>query len=101
MDPIKHARRIIVMVVGSTVLLAGLVLLVLPGPAFVVIPVGLAILSTEFVWAARLLKRVKENAAYAAQAVIGGGAPTKAEPIWSRVKSWWSPKRASGDAPAK
>jgi hypothetical protein len=31
----------------------------LPGPAFIVIPLGLAILATEFVWAKKLLKKGK------------------------------------------
>lgn len=52
-------RKIIVTVVGSTILAFGLVLLVLPGPAFVVIPIGLAVLATEFVWARRWLRRAK------------------------------------------
>lgn len=42
-------------VAGFTLLLAGVVMLITPGPAFVIIPVGLAILSLEFVWADRLL----------------------------------------------
>jgi uncharacterized protein (TIGR02611 family) len=42
---------------GALVLLAGLVMLVTPGPAFVLIPIGLAMLSMEFVWAERLLDR--------------------------------------------
>jgi uncharacterized protein (TIGR02611 family) len=42
-------------VAGVVILLGGLAMLVLPGPAFLVIPVGLAILSLEFVWAGRLL----------------------------------------------
>ena len=46
-------------VIGGTVLVIGIVLLVLPGPAFVVIPLGLAILATEFVWAQRWLKKVR------------------------------------------
>ena len=41
LDNIKVVRRVIVSVVGITVLLIGIALLVLPGPAFVVIPVGL------------------------------------------------------------
>jgi uncharacterized protein (TIGR02611 family) len=49
------AVRILYIVVGFTLLGAGVAMLVLPGPAFVVIPVGLAILSLEFVWAERLL----------------------------------------------
>ena len=91
MDPLKQARRLAVLVIGSTVLLGGVALLVLPGPAFIVIPIGLAILSTEFVWAARLLKRVKENAAYAAQTVMGNGKESKIATWWGRVMAWFRP----------
>lgn len=49
-------------IVGFTVLLAGIAMLVLPGPALAVIPVGLAILSLEFAWAARLLEVAIEKA---------------------------------------
>jgi uncharacterized protein (TIGR02611 family) len=49
------AVRILYIVVGFTLLAAGVAMLVLPGPAFVVIPVGLAVLSLEFAWAERLL----------------------------------------------
>ncbi len=58
----KQAKRLIVLVMGLTVLLIGVALLVLPGPAFVIIPVGLAILATEFAWARRLLNRLKTAA---------------------------------------
>jgi len=58
---LRHARRLIVLVVGLTVLAIGVAMIVLPGPAFVVIPVGLAILATEFVWARRLLDNLKER----------------------------------------
>jgi uncharacterized protein (TIGR02611 family) len=44
-------------VLGVLILLAGVAMLALPGPAFVVIPIGLAILSLEFTWAERLLER--------------------------------------------
>jgi len=44
-----------------TVVLFGIILIFTPGPAFVVIPLGLLILSTEFVWAKRLLERVKRR----------------------------------------
>jgi len=57
----KAARRIVVGVVGATVLLIGVVMLVTPGPALVVIPVGLAILSIEFTWARAWLKRMRES----------------------------------------
>ncbi|MEM6511382.1 MAG: PGPGW domain-containing protein [Pseudomonadota bacterium] len=57
----RMAKRIVVLVVGVTVLLVGAALIVLPGPAFVVIPIGLAILSIEFAWARRWLKKVRET----------------------------------------
>jgi len=57
---IPHVRKLFVGVVGTTVLLTGLALLILPGPAFVVIPLGLAILATEFVWARRWLDKARE-----------------------------------------
>jgi len=57
----KAARRIVVGVVGATVLLIGVVMLVTPGPALVVIPVGLAILSIEFTWARAWLRRLRES----------------------------------------
>ena len=44
-------------IAGFTVLIAGLLMLVLPGPALIVIPIGLAMLSLEFVWAEGLLER--------------------------------------------
>lgn len=58
---VRHARRLIVAVVGVTVVLFGLALVVLPGPAIVVIPIGLAILAVEFAWARTLLHRVRRG----------------------------------------
>ena len=57
----KVARRIVVGLVGLTVLLFGVVMIVTPGPALVVIPVGLAILSIEFAWARAWLRRLRES----------------------------------------
>lgn len=59
---LKKARRIAVFIVGSTVVLFGIALLVLPGPAVVVIPIGLAILATEYAWARRWLRIIRESA---------------------------------------
>jgi tellurite resistance protein TerC len=56
---LKQAKRVIVIVVGFTVLVIGIALIVLPGPATLVIPLGLGMLATEFVWARRLLVRFK------------------------------------------
>lgn len=60
--PYKWARRIAISVIGGTVLLVGMAMVVLPGPAFVVIPVGLGILGLEFAWARHWLARVKQAA---------------------------------------
>ena len=59
---IKQAKRLIIAVIGFTILLIGIAMIVLPGPAIVVIPIGLGILASEFIWARRLLDRVKSNA---------------------------------------
>lgn len=58
---IRHTKRVIIFVIGGTVLLFGIVLIFIPGPAIIVIPIGLAILATEFIWARKLLHRVKEK----------------------------------------
>ncbi len=57
----KYARRIVILVVGSTLLLGGIVMIVLPGPAILVIPLGLSILAIEFAWARLWLRRVKKT----------------------------------------
>jgi hypothetical protein len=55
----KQIKRIVVMVIGGAVLAAGLALIVLPGPAFIVIPLGPAILAIEFAWAKRWLRSAR------------------------------------------
>ena len=55
-------RKVAVAVAGGCIVLLGLVLIVLPGPAIVVIPFGVAILATEFTWAQRLLLRIRSVA---------------------------------------
>ena len=57
----KAARRIVVGIIGATILLLGVVMIITPGPAFVVIPVGLAILSIEFAWARNWLRRLRQS----------------------------------------
>ena len=52
-------RKLIVAVIGLTILLIGVAMTVLPGPAFIVIPVGLGILATEFAWARRTIRRAR------------------------------------------
>lgn len=65
---VRHHRvldvtwRMTVLLVGSIVLAAGVVMLVTPGPGWLGLILGLAILASEFVWAERLLKRAKAGA---------------------------------------
>ena len=59
--PYKIVRKIVVAIVGVSVILIGAAMIFLPGPAIVVIPVGLAILATEFAWAKVLLHKLKEK----------------------------------------
>ena len=58
---LSRARRLIRIVVGMTVLAVGVCMIVLPGPAVVVIPIGLMILATEFVWARKLMQRFQDR----------------------------------------
>jgi len=71
----RAVRRVVIAVVGSVVLLAGLVLLVTPGPAFVVIPIGLGILAIEFPWARRWLDHVRTRVKQAVGRDGGGEKP--------------------------
>lgn len=56
---LQQTKRLIIVVTGFTVLIVGIAMIVLPGPAILVIPAGLGILATEFIWAGRLLKTVR------------------------------------------
>ncbi|MBU0509470.1 PGPGW domain-containing protein [bacterium] len=57
----RIALRWVRILLGFSVLALGFIMVVTPGPAIVVIPVGLAILATEYAWARRYLKRFKEG----------------------------------------
>ena len=54
-----RVKRVVIGVIGTTLLILGVVLIVLPGPASLIIPLGLAILATEFAWARRVIRRGK------------------------------------------
>jgi tellurite resistance protein TerC len=72
----RMARRIVVAVVGFTVLGIGIAMMVLPGPAFIVIPIGLGILGLEFAWARRWLKAAKQRGEAIARSVAGSTGPS-------------------------
>ena len=76
----SQARKIGVGVIGGIVLLVGILLLVLPGPAFLVIPAGLAILATEFIWAQNLLSKAKNYIRHKTKKADGEGSPSPSEP---------------------
>jgi len=61
MKTLKRAKRFILIISGFSMIIIGLAMVVLPGPAFIFIPAGLAILATEFIWARKLLQKVKEK----------------------------------------
>lgn len=58
----KWARRIVVGVIGGSVLLIGVLMVVLPGPAILVVPLGLGILGLEFAWARIWLRKLRATA---------------------------------------
>ena len=58
---LRHTKRVVLAVIGATLLVIGVALLVLPGPGTVVILLGLAVLAVEFAWARTLLRNVKER----------------------------------------
>ncbi|MEO8224042.1 MAG: PGPGW domain-containing protein [Gammaproteobacteria bacterium] len=57
----KLARRIVVAVIGGTVLVGGVIMLVTPGPGIAAIVLGLAILAVEFAWARIWLGKVRQS----------------------------------------
>lgn len=65
----RNSKRIAVSVIGAVFVLAGLAMLVLPGPGIIVLAIGFAILGTEYAWAAAALERTKDTAARAGHRV--------------------------------
>ncbi len=78
----KAAKRIVIFAVGATVVVIGIVMIVTPGPAFVVIPLGLAILSIEFAWARRWLAHIRQRISAAA----AGGRARRAQDRKARAQ---------------
>ncbi|HWK74526.1 MAG TPA: PGPGW domain-containing protein [Povalibacter sp.] len=73
----RWARRCVIAVVGGTVVLIGIVMIVFPGPAVIVIPAGLAILGLEFAWAKHWLNKVRATG----------------DQIFNAASSYWSRKK--------
>lgn len=66
----KVAKRIVIGIVGGTVVALGVVMMVTPGPGIPAILVGLGILGVEFAWARHWLKKVKAKAGDVTRAVM-------------------------------
>ena len=60
----RTARRTAVVLIGFSILAGGVAMLLLPGPAILVIPAGLAILGLEFAWARRWLRTIRYHASH-------------------------------------
>ena len=56
---LPFVRKLLVAVIGTTVVLLGLLVLFLPGPGLLIILLGLGILAIEFVWARRLVQQAR------------------------------------------
>jgi len=67
------ARKIFAALVGGTILLVGIVMLIAPGPAVIVIPLGLMILGSEFIWAQKISEKIARQ--------------------WQKVKDRWRRSR--------
>ena len=70
LETVQQVRRFFKILGGFSLLLVGIVMLVTPGPAWLAIIGGLAMLAAEFVWARRLLDRLKSEAERLRQSVI-------------------------------
>ena len=60
---VEQVRRIVLIVVGFTLLLLGTIMIFTPGPGTPVILMALGLLAAEFVWARRIMERVKRESA--------------------------------------
>jgi uncharacterized protein (TIGR02611 family) len=71
---VRSSKRVAVTVVGGALVLAGLAMLVLPGPGIIVVVIGFAVLGTEYAWAAAALERTKRTAERAGNMARRGAA---------------------------
>jgi tellurite resistance protein TerC len=68
---VEQVRRVFRVVAGFTLLLVGVVMLVTPGPGWLVIFLGLGLLAAEFVWAKRLMDRIQREGGRLKVTVLG------------------------------
>ena len=68
---VEQVRRVFLIIAGFTLLLVGGIMLVTPGPGLLVIFLGLGLLAAQFVWARRLMDRLKREGGRGKDAVLG------------------------------
>ena len=68
---VKQVRRIFLIIAGFTLLLLGIIMIFTPGPGTPVILLGLGLLAVEFVWARRLMERLKREGTRFKDAFLG------------------------------
>jgi len=93
----RSGKRIAVTVVGFVLLLAGIVMIVTPGPGILLIIAGLAVLATEYVWAERLLNLAKQKAAQAKDTITRRGRTGPDENAGGSGKDELAPGQSSSD----
>jgi uncharacterized protein (TIGR02611 family) len=71
LSTVEQVRRVFLVIAGFTLLLAGVVMLITPGPGIAAILLGLGLLAAEFVWARRLMDRIKREGGKWKDAVMG------------------------------
>lgn len=89
---LEQVRRAFRILSGFTLLLVGAVMLITPGPGWLTIFLGLSLLAAEFVWARRLMNRIKREGGRIKEAVLGVETDEDAE---SAPKSKLDPKGSS------
>jgi len=67
---VEQVRRIFLILAGFTLLLLGIIMIFTPGPGTPVILLGLGLLAAEFVWARRLMDRIKREGARLKDALL-------------------------------
>ena len=71
LSTVEQVRRVFLIIAGFTLLLAGVIMLITPGPGIAAILLGLGLLAAEFVWARRLMDRIKREGGKWKDAVMG------------------------------
>lgn len=74
----KQSKRVLTGIVGTLVLVAGIIMIPYPGPGWLIVFAGLGILATEFAWAQRMLDVTK---GYYDKWTVW----VKSQPLWMRV----------------